>query len=146
MRRCTHGATNSFRVGMKIYRLIFIVSSIGFTCGLYGGEFICPDGAPTVADLGDGVTLHTCVIEKTPGVVVRVGPLELIKNGILILKTQTNANGKLHGSFASWDDNGNIMQQGNYAEGLKTGEWYVVDENGKTTTITYRQGIAVETR
>ena len=129
---------------MQSYRLSFVVFSIVIPCMAQASELICPDGSPTMADLGDGVIMRTCLWEKTPGVAIRVGPIELIKNGILILKTQTNADGKLHGSYASWHDNGKIMEKGNYSEGLKVGEWHVVDQNGVTTTLFYRKGILVE--
>ncbi len=88
--------------------------------------------------------MRTCLWEKTPGNVVRAGPIELIKNGILILKTQTNASGKLHGRYLSWHDDGRIMEQGNYTQGVKEGEWRKTDENGRSTSIHYREGTPVE--
>ena len=107
-------------------------------------EFQCPIGNAVSASLGDGVTVRTCLWEKQPNLVVRTGPLELIKNGILILKTQTNLEGKLHGGFTSWSDEGVVIVSGTYVEGVKEGRWFETDKNGKSDTIYYRNGIPVE--
>lgn len=107
-------------------------------------EFQCPIGNAVSASLGDGVTMRTCLWEKQPNLVVRTGPLELIKNGILILKTQTNLEGKLHGGFTSWSDEGVVIVSGTYVEGVKEGRWFETDKNGKSDTIYYRNGIPVE--
>ena len=53
-----------------------------------GDDFACGLGEVAVADLGEGVVMRTCLWQKQPGVVVRTGPMELIKNGILILKAR----------------------------------------------------------
>ena len=107
-------------------------------------DFHCPRGVPATAGLGDGVIMRTCLWERAPGDRIRVGPIELIKNGIMILKTQTDASGKLHGDFISWDDNGKVIEKGSYSRGLKQGEWLVVDAQGKTTIRFYRDGILIE--
>lgn len=107
-------------------------------------EFHCAVGNAISASLGDGVTMRTCLWEKEPNLVVRTGPLELIKNGILILKTQTNREGKLHGGFTSWSDEGVVMVSGTYVEGIKEGPWFETDKKGNGDTIYYRNGIPVE--
>ena len=107
-------------------------------------ESFCSLGSPVTADLGDGVTMRTCLWEKEPDLVVRAGPIELVKNGVLILKTQTNRSGKLHGQFSSWDDTGNLIESGTYDNGLKEGSWLVTDKDGISSTIFYRQGVRIE--
>lgn len=107
-------------------------------------EFQCAVGNAVTASLGDGVTMRTCLWEKEPNLVVRTGPLELIKNGILILKTQTNLEGKLHGGFTSWSDEGVVMVSGTYIEGIKEGPWFETDKKGNSDTIYYRNGFPVE--
>lgn len=82
--------------------------------------------------------------ENSQDVVVRVGPLELIKNGILILKTQTNSKGKLHGPFTSWSDHGEILEMGQYFEGLKEGNWITTNEDGNKKAIQYKKGVPIE--
>ncbi len=111
---------------------------------LAAAEFQCTVGREVNANLGDGVTMRTCLWEKEPNLVIRTGPLELIKNGILILKTQTNLDGKLHGKFTSWNDEGVIIISGNYVEGLKEGSWFETDKNGNSDTIIYNKGIPAE--
>jgi hypothetical protein len=108
------------------------------------GGIHCPLGDPVTADLGDGVIMRTCLWEKEPQLLVRAGPLELIKNGVLILKTQTNRSGKLHGQFTSWDDNGKMIESGVYDNGLKEGPWSTIDEHGISRTSYYRQGVRIE--
>lgn len=88
--------------------------------------------------------MRTCMWKKDPNVVIRVGPLELIKNGILILRTQTNSKGKLHGPFRSWSDEGEIQEKGNYVEGLKEGLWVIVKKGGNRENIHYQGGIPIE--
>lgn len=107
-------------------------------------EFQCAVGNAVTASLGDGVTMRTCLWEKEPNLVVRTGPLELIKNGILILKTQTNLEGKLHGGFTSWSDEGVVIVSGTYVEGIKEGPWFKTDKKGNSDTTYYRNGIPVE--
>jgi len=107
-------------------------------------ELNCPRGEPVVADLGDGVIMRTCLWQKTPGIAVRSGDLELEKNGVLILKLETDLNGKLHGRFTSWNDAGEITENGNYIGGLKEGPWTVTNENGHSEILHYRAGIIVE--
>ena len=104
-------------------------------------EFSCVDGRVAVADLGEGVVMHTCLWEKQPGVVVRTGPMELIKNDVLILKTQTNLAGQLHGLFSSWSDSGRLQQRGRYHEGLKQGRWIFSDGDGPSRVFYYRAGV-----
>ena len=106
--------------------------------------FHCTVGNEVTASLGDGVTMRTCLWEKEPQLVVRAGPLVLVKNGILILKTQTNLAGKLHGDFTSWNDEGVVIVSGTYVEGLKEGPWFETDKDGNSDTIYYRDGVPVE--
>lgn len=125
--------------------LIVILSvCIGFTCLLNAAEFDCPNGNSVTANLGDGVTLRTCMWEKEPNVTIRTGPLELIKNGKIILRTQTDVNGKLQGRFTSWSDAGKIIQNGLYSNGLKQGLWLETDKQGNSETLRYQKGILVE--
>ena len=116
----------------------------GFSVPAVGSEFSCTRGELAIVNVGEGVTMRTCAWEKSPGNMVRVGPVELIKNGVLILQAQTDSDGKLHGNFIAWDDEGKVIEKGNYSRGLKVGEWLVVDENGESTTLVYREGVPVE--
>ena len=104
-------------------------------------EFSCVNGKFASADLGDGVSLQTCLWEKQPGMVVRTGPMQLIKNGILILQARTNLQGQLHGRYSSWDDDGKLMIRGRYDNGLKQGAWLFTDVRGRRHQIFYRQGV-----
>lgn len=108
--------------------------------------FHCAYGDPVSASLGDGVIMNTCMWEKEPGKVVRAGPFELVKNGVPILRSQTDKNGKLHGSFTSWNDAGEIIENGNYARGLKQGRWLIVDADGNRATVHYDAGVLIEPR
>jgi hypothetical protein len=109
--------------------------------GLPADEFECPLGKPFSAGLGDGVTLQACNWEKSPGNIVRTGPLQLVKNGILILQLTSDREGRLHGEYIVWDDEGNVTTSGQYREGLKQGEWRITDERGNTRVIVYSAGI-----
>jgi hypothetical protein len=108
---------------------------------LVAAEFECPLGEPFSAGLGDGVTLQSCNWEKTPGNFVRTGPLQLVKNGILILQLSSDREGRLHGEYTVWDDQGNVTTSGHYRDGLKDGEWRITDERGNPGVIVYRAGI-----
>jgi hypothetical protein len=103
-------------------------------------DFQCVLGNKVAASLGDGVTLHSCSWEKTPGNFVRIGPLQLIRNGILILKLNTDSDGKLQGEYRVWDDSGTLTESGYYRDGLKEGEWRLTDANGITRVIVFRAG------
>jgi hypothetical protein len=101
----------------------------------------CELGEAVSVDIGDGVTLHSCSWERSPGEFVRTGPMEVTRNDILILKMQTDRDGKLQGEFSSWDDDGVLTEQGHYVDGLKHGEWRVTDANGNPGTVHYRGGV-----
>ena len=117
---------------------------IGISGIVSAAEFHCKLGKEVNVGLGEGVIMHTCMWEKEPGVTLRTGSLELVKNDILILKSQTNENGKLHGDFTVWSDDGKIIEYGSYIEGVKEGPWMKTDENGISTTLVYRQGKIVD--
>jgi hypothetical protein len=121
--------------------LFFLLA--GFTTLPYAAEFNCRQGRAVLADLGDGIIMRTCMLHKAANVTVRAGPLELIKNGILILKLKTDSNGKLHGQFTSWNDAGEMTENGNYVEGLKQGIWTVISKNGDSKIVHYRAGVIV---
>jgi hypothetical protein len=104
----------------------------------------CAVGNKVSADLGEGVTMYTCLWEKEPDKVIRAGPVELVKNGTLILQAQTDLDGKLHGKFTSWSDDGVVILEGNYVKGLKQGPWLEADSNGRNQTILYRNGNPVD--
>ena len=104
----------------------------------------CTQGKKVSTDLGGGVVMHTCTIKNTTNTSTRTGPLALEKNGVLILRLETDANGKLHGQYTSWDDNGRMTEKGNYLNGLKEGEWITVDENGEHSKVHYRAGNVVD--
>ena len=106
-------------------------------------EFQCPLGNKVNTGLGDGIILQSCSWEKTAGKFVRTGPLQLVRNGILILQLQNDRDGKLQGEYTSWDDDGNIMENGHYRDGLKEGEWQVTDKQGNHNVVTYSAGIAL---
>ena len=123
--------------------IVFFLLAV-FT-GLSGAaEFNCERGGAVVADLGDGVIMRTCIWQKTANVTVRTGALELIKNGILILKLETDLNGKLHGPYTEWNDAGEVTQNGNYVEGLKDGLWTTIHKNGSREILHYRAGIIIK--
>ena len=129
---------------MRISKAVILVLACVMTGRVFAGESFCSLGSPVTADLGDGVTMRTCMWEKEPDLVVRAGPIELIRNGVLILKTQTNRSGKLHGQFSSWDDAGKLIESGTYDNGLKEGSWLVTGKDGNSSTIVYRQGVRVD--
>ncbi len=133
-------------VGFHTLSLKFVLFILfaGFTILPNAAEFDCPQGSALLADLGDGVIMRTCMWEKTANVTVRTGPLELIKNDVLILKLATDSNGKLHGSFTSWNDAGEMTENGNYLKGLKEGKWTVTNKNGDSEILHYRAGVTVE--
>jgi len=103
-------------------------------------DFECALGDKVAASLGEGVTLHSCSWEKTPGNFVRTGPLQLIRNGILILQLQTDSDGRLQGEFRVWDDDGALTESGHYLDGRKEGEWRLTDATGNTRVTVYRSG------
>ena len=103
-------------------------------------EFACERGAEVEASLGEGVIMRTCSWEKSSGNFIRVGPLQLVKNGILILQLQTDENGRLHGPYNAWDDNGVLVESGTYEDGLREGEWQVTSADGQLSTLYFRAG------
>lgn len=123
---------------------VMAVLLAGLAGSVSATDIECIVGKKVSADLGEGVTMHTCLWEKEPDLVIRTGPLELVKNGILILQAQTNLDGKLHGEFTSWSDDGVVILKGSYVEGLKQGPWLETDDNGKSQTILYRNGNPVD--
>ena len=135
-----------FASGVRMRATIIVVFFLlaGFIRLSAAAEFNCRRGEMVLADLGEGVIMRTCMWEKAANVTVRTGALELIKNGILILKLETDLNGKLHGRFTSWNDAGEITENGNYIEGLKEGPWTVINEDGDSETLHYRAGVLVE--
>jgi len=133
-------------VKRKLARLVTLILGVLLLALLHelpADVFECPLGEPFAANLGDGVTLQACNWEKSPGDIVRTGPLQLVKNGILILQLTNDHEGRLHGEYTVWDDEGNITTIGQYREGLKEGEWRITDEQGNTRVIVYSAGITV---
>jgi antitoxin component YwqK of YwqJK toxin-antitoxin module len=59
----------------------------------------------------------------------------------LILRLETDRAGRLQGKFTSWNDDGLILEEGQYRDGQKEGDWHVVDEQGNRQVVTYRAGI-----
>jgi len=131
-------------IRVRLTRIILLFLLTGFSLLVNATEFTCPRGEAVVADLGDGVTMRTCLWQKSANDTVRTGPLRLVKNGILILRLETNSNGKLHGQYTSWNDAGEITENGNYLEGLKEGIWTVISDNGDTKTFHYRARVIYE--
>jgi hypothetical protein len=121
--------------------LALIATSLTMFVAFSADEFECLLGNEVAMGLGDGVTLQSCNWEKTPGNFVRVGPLQLVKNSVLILRLETDRAGRLQGKFTSWDDDGIILEDGQYLDGHKEGEWHVVDEQGNRQVVTYKAGI-----
>jgi hypothetical protein len=107
---------------------------------LCASDFECKLGREVVASLGDGVTMRTCRWEKTPGVFVRAGPLQLVKNEILILQLKTDESGRLQGQYTAWNDDGVMVENGVYHDGLKQGEWLVTDAEGRRKTLYFNAG------
>ena|SRR5210317_1292788 len=125
-----------------------LLSSFGLACLLLlpplqaATDFECERGVKVAASIGEGVTMHSCSWEQTPGKFVRTGPLRLVKHDILILQLQTDSNGKLHGEYREWSDAGMLTESGYYQDGLKEGEWRSIDANGLIRVIVYRAGVA----
>ena len=142
--RAHFAAERGVRVQMHLSKVISILLLVSLSQFVSASQFYCQKGDPVTADIGDGVIMQTCMWENSQAVVVRVGPLELIKNGILILKTQTNSKGKLHGPFTSWSDHGEILEMGQYFEGLKEGNWITTNEDGNKKAIQYKKGVPIE--
>jgi hypothetical protein len=128
---------------VRVTSLVLAASLLAVTHQLYANSFECVLGNKVTADLGDGVRLQSCSWEKTTGTFVRTGPLQLVKNGILILKLSTDQEGRLQGEYSSWDDHGIITENGHYRDGLKEGEWRVTDKQGNRRLITFIAGVDV---
>ena len=109
-------------------------------------EFDCSLGNKISADLGDGVTMHSCSWEKTPGEFMRTGPLHLVRNNILILQLRTDREGKLQGAYRVWDDAGALTESGQYEDGLKEGEWRSIDALGHWRIVVFRSGKPITVR
>ena len=146
--RCTIASNRlskpGFNLRMCSTKVILWFLLAGFTILSSAAEFNCPQGEPVLADIGGGVIMRTCRWEKAANVTVRTGPLELVKNGVLILRLETDSNGKLHGQYTVWNDAGQMTENGNYLKGLKEGIWTATNENGDSETFHYRAGVIVE--
>ena len=105
-----------------------------------GGPIDCEAGRAVAADLGDGVVMHTCLAPNAAGELVRAGPLLLVRNGIPILRAQTNRDGRLHGRYLVWDDDGSLAVRGAYRDGRKQGAWLFVGKYGRRTILHYDDG------
>jgi len=138
---------SNLAAAMKKPMLIFVLAlgvGLVFMLPLQSTKaFECELGKPVAASLGDGVTLHTCSWEKNPGSFVRVGPLQLVRNGILILELYTDQDGKLQGEYSSWNDDGVMMENGQYVDGLKQGEWRIADDSGAHRIQFFQGGVPV---
>ena len=88
--------------------------------------------------------MRTCMWQNDTQQRVRVGPFELVKNGILIVKTQTNLQGQLHGRFTSWTDDGVIIKDGHYQFGQKHADWIETDADGIKQKLYYNEGKIVQ--
>ncbi len=128
---------------MRYHRLFLLPLLLPLSIAVQAVEFYCPLGDPVSAFLGDGVIMRTCIWRKESGVTVRAGPLQLTRNGIVILELRTNFNGKLHGRYRAWSDAGELTNQGNYHNGLKQGTWLETDLNGIQNTLHYRDGVVI---
>lgn len=129
---------------MRVTINILVVLIISFPKLSGANDFQCVVGKEVLSSLGDGVTMRTCIWNQKPGLAIRTGPLELIKNGILILKARTNEAGKLHGQFTTWNDAGKLTERGDYVMGLKEGAWLVTNKKGEMETLYYRGGDLIE--
>ena len=129
---------------MRITTILFVTLLISSSKLLYADDFNCVVGNEVIADVGQGVSLRTCMWEREPGVFIRAGPLELIKNGVLILKANTDKSGKLHGQYTSWSDEGDVIENGIYVQGLKEGDWLKIDKYGKRKILRFRGGNLIE--
>jgi hypothetical protein len=142
----TSMANTSWHRATRIARMLvlaLIATTLTMLAAFSADEFECVLGDKITAELGDGVTLQSCSWEKTPGKFVRVGPLQLVKNSVLILHLETDRDGQLQGKFTSWDDDGIILENGQYRDGQKEGDWQVTDEQGNRQVVTYRAGIVL---
>jgi hypothetical protein len=132
-------------MNFALKRWSLLIWLMAFAGGLSADSgFHCPRGDPVSAPLGDGIIMRTCLWHNEAKQAVRVGPLELIKNGILILKTQTNFDGQLHGRFTSWSDDGVIIKDGFYHLGRKHGPWLETDADGNPIEQHYHAGKPVD--
>ena len=84
--------------------------------------------------------MRTCMWQNENQKMVRIGPFELVKDGILIVKSQTNLKGQLHGRFTSWTDDGVIIKDGHYQFGQKHGAWIETDAAGVRQSLHYNKG------
>lgn len=128
---------------MRAALIIGLFLFCGFTRVTDAAEINCLRGGAVHADLGDGVIMRTCMWQNAANITVRTGQLELIKNGVLILKLETDLNGKLHGPYTAWNDAGEVTETGTYVAGLKDGPWTTTNKNGASETLHYRAGIIV---
>lgn len=129
---------------MNLSRLLLTGLLASAPCYSPAAEFACEIGEKVVASLGEGVTMRTCRWEKSPGLFVRAGPLQLVKNGVLILQLQTDTAGRLQGQYHAWDDNGILVESGAYRDGLKEGEWRVSGDDGHLSTLHFRAGETID--
>ena len=140
--------TEPSKTGISVHtpslKFILFFLLAGFTILPHAAELNCPQGSAVMVALGNDVIMRTCMWKNAENVTVRTGPLELIKNDVLILKLTTNTNGKLHGQFTSWNDTGEMTENGNYLKGQKEGIWTVTNKNGDSETLHFRAGVIVD--
>ena len=127
---------------IRIILCLTILCVVGLLSASSG--FHCPQGDPVTANLGEGVIMRSCMWQNDTQQLIRVGPFELVKHGILIVKTQTNMNGQVHGRFTSWTDDGVILKDGEYQNGHKHGAWVETDADGVLRNMHYDRGELVQ--
>jgi hypothetical protein len=143
-RNCKWSPGTASGASMRAALIMVFFLIFGFTRATDAAEINCARGEAVHADLGDGVIMRTCMWRNAANITVRTGQLELIKNGVPILKLETDLNGKLHGPYTAWNDAGEVTENGNYVEGLKDGPWTTTHKNGTRKTLHYRAGNIVD--
>ncbi len=131
------------RILLSMLAGVLAIGAFVFGAGV-AARVECPLGDAVAADLGGGVVMHTCLWQKAPDEVLRVGALLLVKNGVPILSARTNRNGKLHGLFVSWTDDGVVTERGEYRDGRKQGVWLITDKHGRRAKLYYDDGRLLE--
>lgn len=62
---------------------------------------------------------------------------EFFENGQKKISCEYDFSGNLHGLYHEIDENGEILQKGNYEEGEKTGKWFIRNDLGELKKIKY---------
>ena len=108
------------------------------------------------------LTLLTCLFILSPNVVLSETIYDLVERGGLHYKKfsdvpftgkttgeiqGTYRNGKMHGLWVSYWDNGQLLGKGNWKDGKKDGLWFIYNRDGtvgEKYTGTFKNGVKVK--